>query len=103
MERSKLLLDVLIVGLFLSSFLILVGETRSIWAKPVLLRQGTLKAYTSFKGLRYFEFSDNSTLVEKGWMWKTFVPLGREVAVYKKGRAIVVQELSTRDIVKGGG
>ena len=95
MERSKVLLDGLIVTLFVLSVLILVGETRSIWAKPVLLHQGVLRSYTSFKGLRYFEFADNTTIVEKGWMWKTFVVKGREVAVYKKGRAIVVEETGT--------
>ena len=70
---------------------VLIVETRPIWAEKRFIYEGNLTGYTEFEEFQVFTFG-NTTITEKGWLWKTYLPLNKNVALYKKAGALVVEE-----------
>lgn len=80
--------------LFGLAIAMLVSVSKPLWAKERLLHQGVLTAHRAYGNIHEFDFSDNTTITEAGWLWKTYLHTNRTVSVLKKDGAIVVREIS---------
>ena len=83
---------IVILSLFVVAAILLVWETRPIWAGKVLVYQGNLTAYSKSSGYHVFSFEDGTSKTLEGWMWKTQVHLYTYQVLYQKGPAIVLEE-----------
>ena len=93
MTREDVIFTVAIVCLFATAIAILVVETRSIWASEELIHEGLLTAYNEMEELHIFTFEDNATKMETGWLWKTYPRLNRTVRLYRRGGALILEEV----------
>jgi hypothetical protein len=93
MTREDLIFTAAIVGLFALAIAILVVETRSIWASEELIHEGNLTSYQKLEEFHVFTFEDNTTNMEAGWLWKTYPRLNRVVRLYRRGQALVLEEV----------
>ncbi len=94
MAREDVACAILILFLFVLAAIILVLETRSLWAKETLIYQGNLTSYARSEGNHSFTFDGNHTITETGWLWKTHPPLNRMVSLYRRGNALVLKEVT---------
>ena len=93
MTREDLIFTAAIVCLFVAAIAIIVVETRSLWATEKLIHEGNLTAYSKLEELHVFTFENNTTSMEAGWLWKTYPRLNRNVRLYRRGRALIIEEV----------
>ena len=81
-----------VITVIILAGLVLVMETRPMWAQKRFIYEGNLTSHTMFEGFHVFSFGGNTTITEKGWLWKTYLPMDRNVVLYKKAGALIVEE-----------
>ena len=98
MSREETAFTIATICLFAVAIAILVVETRSLWAAEELIHEGNLTSYSQLEGLHVFTFEDNKTSMEVGWLWKTYPRVNRNVRLLRRGRAIIVEEITEPSI-----
>jgi hypothetical protein len=98
MSREDMVFSIAIICLFVVAIAVLVIETRSLWAAEKLIHEGNLTSYSKLEELHVFTFEDNTTSMEIGWLWKTYTRVNRNVRLYRRGQAIIVEEISEPSI-----
>lgn len=88
----------IIILILASAIVLLVVDTRPLWSREKLIHEGFLNDYYEVGGSHIFHFEGDPPIAERGWLWKTFLPRNRTVALYRRGSALVVREVSKPSI-----
>jgi len=93
MSREDQIYASVIIAIFVAAAVLLVVDTRPLWSREKLIQKGVLSEHYQLGGSYIFKFRNETPVAEKGWLWKTFLPTNRTVALYRRGGALVVKEV----------